>query len=148
MEGLAFWIALARGVHLAAMLSGFGVVLFGAAIALDRRFLLLARASLAVAIAGVAIWLPLEAASMAGASGAAEIARAIPTVLFDARFGNILIVRVALLAAALAALGFRGVPARCIALAASGAACATQAAIGHAAAAGGLALPLVETLHI
>ncbi|HEX4111227.1 MAG TPA: CopD family protein, partial [Stellaceae bacterium] len=47
-----------------------------------------------------------------------------------------------------AALGFRGVPARCIALAASGAACATQAAIGHAAAAGGLALPLVETLHI
>jgi putative copper export protein len=148
MDWLVFWIALARGVHLAALLSAFGALLFRSVVAADRRALHIARASLVAAIVTAAVWLAIETASIADASGAAEIVQAMPTVLFDTRFGNILIVRLVLLGAALAALGFPGTTARIVALAAAGAAGASQAAIGHAAAAGGVTLPLVETLHI
>ncbi len=99
------------------MLSGFGSLLFwtrvlprsrartppAAQATLDRRLLATVRASLAAALLAGLAWLLAEAVSMAGATGPAEAARALPTVLAATTFGHLLSVQgVGIILAALA----------------------------------------------
>lgn len=109
MEVLA--LALARGLHLAAALSAFGALGFAVLVApagraeaaarpLRRQLSLVVRTSAALAWVGAGIWLPLQAAAMAGAPDAGTAFAAIPAVVFDTGFGQALALRLGLLAAA------------------------------------------------
>jgi len=148
-------LAAARGLHLAAALSAFGTLGFGALLApagdeiVRRRLTALARISVALAWLGALIWLPLQAASMAGAPDADGAFAALPTVLFDTGFGRALLLRLALLGvAALLAGPTRSRITWGLAGVLAGAACALQAKMGHAAAAEDLLLPAATILHI
>jgi putative copper export protein len=152
---------LARGLHTAATLSAFGTLVFQGLIArpalaqadavsagqFEQRLSRILGFSIAAAWAAAAIWLPLQAAEMAGAESASEVLRAIPIVLFDTRFGDVLLLRLALLAAggAVARLGKHPVPSFLATLAA-GLACVLQALLCHGAAEGGCLLAS-EALH-
>lgn len=157
--GLA--LGLARGLHLAAVLSLFGTVLLivavarpasagadpGSVAALGRRLRRLVWGSLLVAFVTALVWLLLQAADMADTRRPAAILAAAPVVLFDTRFGKALLLRLALLllAAGLAARG-RGRPG--LALAPAAVALAAQSWMGHPAASEEFWLLAASVAHI
>ena len=105
--------------------------------------------SLAVALAGGAVWLVLQSVELAGATDLADMIEAVPTVLRRTWFGHIFVLRAVLVIVAGGLAGFAASPARLTLaglLAAS--AVALQAAIGHAYASGNTALSVTVALHV
>ena len=143
-------LALLRGLHLAALLSVFGTLLFAALVAppsLRPRLIRHARLGALAALATGAAWVAVQAATFAGSW---DLAVAIPPTLRFTRFGHVLAVRLVLIAAVLflAAIPRSGL---WIATAAIGIALATQGMVGHAGAAEGTAaigLVTSEALHL
>ncbi len=148
--GLA--LALMRGLSVAALLSVFGALLFRAAVAPPvlllpglaqlpgdwflRRWRLVFWASWAGAILATLGWMALQAASMADADSLAAAVSAMPSVLTDTRFGQVLLLRLAvlaLLAPVLALVAGRGGRWLWLATGLAAMATALQAGHGHAA---------------
>ena len=110
MSAIDIATSLLRGVHVAALVSLFGTLLFvGAALPADgddpaqmrgllRRLALVS--ALAGLIAGVA-WLMMQTAAIAGADSVAMTLHAVPTVALQTQFGHWLLLRLALLIAVL-----------------------------------------------
>jgi putative copper export protein/mono/diheme cytochrome c family protein len=109
MTSAATAMALLRGLHLAATLSLLGTVGFiawmlpAAAVvtgALHHRLLRLWWVSGLVALLAGAAWFTLQAAAIAGTTTVSDALGALPLVAAHTRYGNILLARVGLLAAA------------------------------------------------
>lgn len=91
---------LCRGLHLAGYFSAFGTVFLAATLQRGARvpgFRRLAWASLALALAAGAGWFLLQTAYFAAAQSWAEIVNTIPIVVWDTRFGALLLGRMAVL---------------------------------------------------
>ena len=137
----------ARGLFDAALFSTFGTLLFWTRVlplalartppeaqaALDRRLLAVVRVSLIVACLSGLGWLAIQSGLMADADGAAQALRAVPSVLASTRFGHLLVLQAAALAAAASALGSGGrADRRTLSLSLATGALLLQAGHGHA----------------
>ena len=156
MSAIDIATSLLRGVHVAALVSLFGTLLFAARHCrpsghtpqmrgLLRRLALVS--ALAGLIAGIA-WLMVQTAAIAGADSVAMTLHAVPTVALHTQFGHWLLLRLALLIAVLPLLQARGIA---IPIVLAGAALAVQPLLGHAGAMGGSAgtqLIVSEALHL
>jgi putative copper resistance protein D len=156
-------LALLRGFHLAALLSLFGTLLSlalvapvglrdaGAAAAPARRRLIsLARWSGGLALLIGACWIVLQASVIAGATTIGGTLHALVLVARDTQFGNLVLIRLALLLLALPLLGARGWR-LAVALLLTGTALAMQGGIAHAGATAGVnraTLLALEALHL
>jgi putative copper export protein/mono/diheme cytochrome c family protein len=163
MISLATCMALVRGLHLAAALSLVGTVGFIGwmlpAVAnlpntLRRRLIRLWWISGLIALVAGGVWFTLQAAAIAGAETLGDLRDALPLVALDTRYGNVVLTRLGLLAAAsvlpLALGASRRLPID-LALCLAGIALSLQGLIGHAGAAGGAVgegLVLSEALHL
>jgi putative copper export protein/mono/diheme cytochrome c family protein len=163
MGSLEIVVALLRGVHLAALMSLFGTLLFlavvvpdattaNAAEAIRTRALLvrLGRVSAACALIAGMAWLTIASAVIAGTRGIAMTMHAVPVVALQTQFGKWILLRLILLIAALVLPFGRHLP-RAGAIVLAGAAVAVQPLIGHAGAIGGsLGIELIasEALHL
>ena len=94
MDGIGIATAVLRGVHMAALGSLFGTLLFSVAVlpegARDRCRGMLHRVTLASALVGLVCgtaWLVVETAEIAGANTFAMTLRAMPTVALKTQFG-------------------------------------------------------------
>lgn len=147
IEG-GIWLALVRGLAVAACLSVLGALVFRLVVAPpalrrmdattaaghDRLWLRLLRASVAASLLGGGAWLILQSAEMTGTSRLGEILPVVPKVILHSRFGTILMVRLALLAAVPVVVGSSQCSWRLAsATALAAAATVLQAAHGHAA---------------
>ncbi len=159
-------LALVRGISVAACLSALGVIVFRlalvppalaladapAALRWHRRWLRLLWASVAAALLAGALWLLLASGEMAGATGLGAMAAAVPIAVLHSRFGTVLVIRLALLAAVPFTIATRPRPFRlAIATALAVVATALQAMFGHAASVGGTLmhwLALSTMLHV
>ncbi len=162
MDWVAVALPLSRGLALAALVGAFGAALFRVLVApaaLARvpaaaaddcraRLLALLRSCLAAALILTALWIPVEAASMAGRDSLAGMFAATPVVLFDTHFGAAVMWRLGTLVVALWLARGGGVIRAAGVAAAAGLALALQSEMGHAAAADDLALPVAEILHL
>ncbi len=115
--GLA--LILLRGAAVASLLSAFGTLVFGVAVAPRafagaaedvtgpawRALTRLGRISLFAAFAFALVWLVAESGQLAGASGLAATLEAVPAVLSGTVFGHALALRLIALAAVFAVLG-------------------------------------------
>jgi putative copper export protein/mono/diheme cytochrome c family protein len=163
MGSLAIVVALMRGVHLAALMSLFGMLLFIAAVApattiagaaetirTRRPLLRLARGSAACALLSGVAWLTAASAVVAGTRGIAMTLHALPVVALQTQFGQWVLLRLCLLIAVLVLPLTRRLP-RAGAIVLAVAAVAVQPMIGHAGAMGGsLGIELIasEALHL
>lgn len=109
-------LALLRGIAVAALFSAFGALLFLESVAppalarvaateratVAGRCLRLARASLGLAVLAELAWLIAESATIAGAKNFAQTIAAVPAVLSDTAFGQLVVAQMALLVAAMA----------------------------------------------
>ena len=164
MISLAVTMALVRGLHLAAMLSLLGTLGFiawtlpAASVVPDRLRRRLIRlwwiSGLAAVLAGV-VWLVIQSAVIAGVDNLSDLLDALPVVAAHTRFGNVVIARLGLLAAA-AGLGCFG-PVKpgavklYLALLLTVIALGLQGMIGHAGATAGAigdGLVLSEAVHL
>jgi putative copper resistance protein D len=142
-------VAVLRGVHVAAMFSLFGTLLFGelgSSPALTRALRQLARAGAVVAIVAGCFWFGLNARAMAGANSLSDSLTALGTVAWDTQFGRWLLVRLVLLTVVSLVIGGRR-----IALGLAAAALVVQPELAHAGAIGGeagLLLTASEALHM
>src|SRR5690348_12400113 len=100
-----------RGAHIAAAMSVFGTAIFRILVAaptisllsapgdviqrFDRRATRLVLLALVIAVVAAGLWLLSQAASLAEEGGIDQIFPTIPLVLFQTRFGSILILRLA-----------------------------------------------------
>jgi putative copper resistance protein D len=114
-----FILAFLRAVAVGGLLSAFGTLVFGVAVAprafarapaevaapARRALARLCRASLLVALAGALVWLVAEAGWIADASGLAASLQAVPPVLSGTLFGHAVAVRLLALVITLALLG-------------------------------------------
>jgi len=130
------WLALLRGLHVAAMISAAGALLFRVAVmrgATLGAWTPIARASLVLAFVSGLRWLLWVTHTMAGTSGAMDTIASLPVVMQQTRFGNLMTARLALLLIALATAGWQGRQ-LAVPLVASVAALVLQPFMGHAAA--------------
>jgi putative copper export protein/mono/diheme cytochrome c family protein len=111
-------LSLIRGMSVAAMLAAFGACAFrslvwpptlrrvpgGEAAGLERRLARLGGFEALAAVVMLLIWLPAEAATMAGAMEVRAIAAALPTVVTATRFGHLVLEQIGCLLAAMLAL--------------------------------------------
>lgn len=156
-------VALARGVHLAAVLSLFGTALVALVIKpadcggrgqpsparLDRELQAMLRGSAVLALVSAAVWLVLEAAEMAAAGSIAEALNAVPIALFDTRFGHAFLVRCVMIVATIglaARLDHR--PVLSLAVLTAAVAVVAQSWMGHPAAADGATLLIASVMHL
>jgi putative copper export protein/mono/diheme cytochrome c family protein len=154
MTATAIIVTALRGVHVTALVSLFGTLLFIAALAHDVRLRhvlqRVARISAVCALLAGLAWLVVESSVIAGADSVAATLRAAPVVAFQTHYGRWFVARCTLLVVVvLLPLGQRA--ALVIALALAGLALAMQPLLGHAGAIGGLAgaeLIASETLHL
>jgi putative copper export protein/mono/diheme cytochrome c family protein len=150
MSAIEILASLLRGIHVGALVSLFGTLLFLAVVQALPVLLRLARASAACGlIAGIA-WLVVETAEIAGADGVATTLHAVPVVALQTQFGQWLLLRLVLLLALLLVLRIRtaGIA---FAIVIAGVALAVQPILGHAGAIGdGLGIELIasEALHL
>ncbi len=92
-------LPLTRGLFVASLLSSFGAALFPCLVlpsispGITRRCRFVVATSMALALLAGSAWLLLEAGAMADASGLAETLAALPTVLFETRFGEVLLLQ-------------------------------------------------------
>jgi putative copper export protein len=150
-------VAIARGAHFLAVLSVLGacvarVTFLRAALrgvdgATRARATKHQRAwlgaSLGAAIFLGLVWLIVQSARIADATGVADIVAAIPVVLTDTVFGHALLLRLGLLALTAVSMPFAG-----LAAIVSAATAAEQIGMGHAIASGGFLLPISVGLHV
>ncbi len=152
----AWLIPLARGLHVGAMLVVFGTlvsrVAFGAGNRPRRAMARLVCAGFALSVLAGLSWLAVETAEMAWTGSLGDTVLVAPTVATQTHFGGLLLLRILLLAMAVAWAGRLGSGSRAaIAAVLSGSAVALQAWTGHAAAASDGSVPwlaAVETLHV
>jgi copper resistance protein D len=95
-------LVIARGLFVACALSGFGAALFALTMpiarhvdarlhaSIERQVRKIISLSLAAALVVGYAWLPLETHAVASTTNLAQTVTAIPTVLFDTRFGQVL----------------------------------------------------------
>jgi putative copper export protein len=152
--------AMLRGLHLAALASLFGTLVFSILVLqalpgssplarVQAQMALLARASAAVALVSGIAWFVERGAAMAGAGGFADALVALPTVAGCTRFGHLLVLRGVLVLVLSALLGHRR--AWPVATLLAGLALGLQAATSHAGAIVGVPgqrLVFAEVLHI
>jgi putative copper resistance protein D len=119
MVDAGIFMALMRGLHLAATLSLLGTAGFriwilpeAAPAALRRRLIRLWWISGAVALLAGCAWFTLQAAEIAGAGNASDVWAALPLVAGHTRYGTMLMLRFMLLIAAVVAGGCGGEIAR------------------------------------
>jgi putative copper export protein/mono/diheme cytochrome c family protein len=156
MSALDMSAALLRGVHVGALVSLFGTLLFAAVVlpadseaASVRRALvrLEITSALVALIAGIA-WLVTETAAIADADSVAMTLHAVPTVALRTQFGHWLLLRMVLLVVLMPLLRYAGYA---IPIAVAGAALGLQPMLGHAGAIGGgtgAELIASEVLHL
>jgi putative copper export protein/mono/diheme cytochrome c family protein len=160
MGSLEIIVAVLRGVHLAALLSLFGTLLFLVVVApaattagaIRTRLLLqrVARGSAACALLAGMAWLIVAGAAIAGTRGIAMTLHALPVVALQTQFGQWVLLRLGLLIAVLMLPLAKRLP-RAGAIVLAGAVVAVQPLIGHAGAiGGGLGIELIasEALHL
>ena len=163
MGSQAIVVALLRGVHVAALVSLFGSLLFLAVVAppataehaeetmrMQSRVLRVARASAACALLGGVAWLIVEGAAIAGTSGVAMTLHALPVVALKTQFGQWVLLRLSLLIAVMLLRPARALQ-RAAGILLAGVALAVQPFMGHAGAIGGnLGAELIasECLHL
>jgi putative copper export protein len=154
----ALLLALLRGLHLASLLSLLGVIGFITwvlPVAVDcgparTPLIRLWRCSGVAALLTFVAWFTLQSASIAEATGLNEVAAALPNVAERTRYGNLMMVRLALLLAATLLAGhsrLRLYPVLVLVAVALG----LQALIGHAGAIGGsmgVGMVASESLHL
>jgi putative copper export protein len=156
MDAVGIAVSVLRGVHVAALVSLFGALLFTAAIlpagedAAQMRGLLrrLALASALVGLVSGVAWLLMETVAIAGTGTVAATLHAVPTVALRTQFGHWLLARLALLLAVLLLPHRRWIA---VPTAVAGVAIAIQPSLGHAGAMGGgagLQLMASEALHL
>ncbi len=154
MTATAIIATVLRGVHVTALVSLFGTLLFIAVLVdevrLRRVLRRVARISAVGALLAGLAWLVVESSVIAGADGVAATLRAAPVVAFQTHYGRWFVVRCALLAVVvLLPLGTR--VALFVAVALAGGVLAMQPLLGHAGAIGGVAgaeLIASEALHL
>jgi putative copper export protein/mono/diheme cytochrome c family protein len=163
MNTLEIVVALLRGLHIAALVSLVGTLVFLTLVApsamsectieapvLRLRLLRLARISVAFALIFGIAWLTVESAVIAGVDSVAMTFHALPVVASRTQFGQWLLVRGILLLLALPFLR-RWRPGNVVAAIVAAAALAVQPMLGHAGALGGsvgTTLILSEILHL
>jgi putative copper export protein len=150
MEPGAIALAVARGLHDCGVLSAFGVALAGL-VGIARRGdsgRRLLWGSVAVAWLAAPVWLVLQAGEMSGATTAHAMMAAMPAALFDTGFGHALLLRLALLIAAIGLTAWRGGIAVAGTVLATGLACVVQYLMGHAAAPDGPWQAQAAALHM
>jgi putative copper export protein/mono/diheme cytochrome c family protein len=150
-------VALLRGLHLAATLSLLGTVGFLAFTlpaasevpdALRRRLTRLWRASGLIAVLAGVGWFVIQSAVIAGADSLSDLLDAVPVVALHTRYGNVLLVRLGLLAVASLAPGRAWIY---VTLVLAIGAVGLQGLIGHAGATAGIlgdGLVASEALHL
>ncbi len=142
-------LAVARGVAVAGLLSVFGTLAFRnlvvprafararaeLTVLVKRRLIVLAQASVAVAILATLAWLVIEAANMADAGSLVAALAAVPIVLRTTAFGHVLAAQLGILVLTGAAIGRRDTARRqLLALGLASVALCLQAGHSHAAA--------------
>jgi copper resistance protein D len=150
-------LVLARGLFVACALSGFGAALFALTVPLawhvnargrssiERQVRKVISLSLAAALVFGYAWLLLEIHALAGTTDLAQTITAIPAVLFDTRFGQVLALQTVAMAGALIAAWRR----RSILVAAlAGTAVMLEAGHSHAFAMAHIPLLLSQMLHL
>src|SRR4051812_46946732 len=166
MGGPELALAGLRGIHLAASLLGFGILLFWISVAspllantetatpqpLAERTWKVFRGSIIIAAIAAVVWLLAQAVYLADADTLAAGAAAVWPVLAETHFGRVLGFRVALLILAMICLGDgRNRTRQVLAIVATGLAIVLQGWTAHAAAAEGSAREILlgaETLHL
>jgi putative copper export protein len=153
------FLALSRGLHMAAILSFLGVGGFIAGIlpaagedgkVMLPRLIRLWRANGLIALLSLMAWFVLQSAVIAGAADFAGVAAAVPVVAAHTRYGNVVVCRLVLLLLATLLAGGSGVRLYS-ALALIAVALGMQGLVGHAGALGGQIGALVvasEALHL
>jgi putative copper export protein len=150
-------LVLARGLFVACALSGFGAALFALTVpitghvnargrsSIERQVRKVISLSLAAALVFGYAWLLLETHALAGTTDLAQTMTAIPAVLFDTRFGQVLALQtVAIAGALIAAWRRRGI----LAAALAGTAVMLEAGHSHAFAMAHIPLLLSQMLHL
>lgn len=150
-------LVLARGLFMACALSGFGAALFALTVpiawqvnargraSIERQVRKVISLSLAAALAFGYAWLLLETHALAGTADLAQTITAIPAVLFDTRFGQVLALQTVAIAGALIA-AWRG--RSILAAALGGTAVMLEAGHSHAFAMAHIPLVLSQMLHL
>lgn len=163
MSTLEIGVALLRGLHLAALVSLLGALVFLTLVApaaaveaadeaprLRQSLLRLAGLSAALALIVGTAWLTADSAAIAGADGWAMAVQALPVVALQTQFGRWMLARGVLLLALLPLLRLRRAgPAGATVLAAM--ALTLQPMLGHAGALGGspgISMIISEILHL
>jgi putative copper resistance protein D len=163
MSTLMTLVALLRGMHVLALVSLSGTLVFLTLVApsamaeaatdapeLRQRLLRLARSSTVCALIVAVAWLVVETVVIAGADSAATTLHALPTVAVRTQFGQLLLLRCGLLLLVLALLTPRRMTIAIAAILAA-IALAVQPMLGHAGAVGGSVgaeLIISEILHL
>jgi putative copper export protein/mono/diheme cytochrome c family protein len=160
MDATTFALAALRGVHVAALLSLFGSLVFGALVApaavaaapavgpaVRTRLRRIAVVSALLALMLGVAWLVLQAAVIAGADSVGDTVSAVPVVAADTRFGRLVLVRLGVLLAVVPLLWTRRLGLVAAILLAGGA-LGLQPALGHAGASGSAGLVASEALHL
>jgi hypothetical protein len=150
-------LVLARGLFVACALSGFGAALFALTVpitghvnargrsSIERQVRKVISLSLAAALVFGYAWLLLETHALAGTTDLAQTITAIPAVLFDTRFGQVLALQtVAIAGALIAAWRRRGI----LAAALAGTAVMLEAGHSHAFAMAHIPLLLSQMLDL
>jgi putative copper export protein/mono/diheme cytochrome c family protein len=159
MSGVDLASTVLRAIHLAAVASLFGTLVFTGVVLpplpaaayvprLQRRLAWLCRCSMILALVAGGAWLVTRAGAMAAVEEVSALPGALVLVALDTRFGRLLLLRLGLLFTVCLALRR---PRRWVAIPLSGAALALQAATSHAGAMDGQPgqlLMLAEALHI
>ncbi len=142
------WVSAARDLTVTALLSAFGTLVFRLVVlpraltrapadlsaSLKRRLLRVSQASAAVALAAGIAWLCVQSADFADTDTAGTLARTVPKVLADTRFGHVIAAQLAMLVATFLLQGRRDQPGRqAWALAAATIALLLEAGHSHAA---------------
>ena len=96
MEWADLALAASRAVHFAAVMSIAGALVFRLLVAPFPLARVL-RPSLAVALAGGALWLLLQSGAFAGTTDLKAMLAAVPTVVLRTRFGHTFVIRTVLL---------------------------------------------------
>jgi hypothetical protein len=150
-------LVIARGLFVACALSGFGAALFALTMpiarhvdarlhaSIERQVRKIISLSLAAAMVVGYAWLLRETHAVASTTNLAQTVTAIPTVLFDTRFGQILALQAIAIAFALVAI-WRG--RNILAASPAGAAVMLEAGHSHAFAMAHIPLLLSQMLHL
>jgi putative copper export protein/mono/diheme cytochrome c family protein len=156
-------VALARGVHFAAVLLLFGSLVIATFVApaatrdappeaarrVTRQLVAWVRGSGLLALLLGVVWLPIQATEMSGASTLADIIQATPIALLDTRYGEALMLRGAMLVMALLLAGSLTHRVRtALALLPAAVAVVAQSWMGHPAAADDAVLLGASMAHV